>query len=129
MRRELKLYYKELTRHLHCTRNMCKNFIAETQCMVEDYVASNPDTTFLQLKEFLGDPKDLAETFNQTLSPEHIVQYRKRRIYIRISMIVILVAIIVAIANGIWYWRWSNVWYDVQVIAEETIIIYEGESP
>jgi len=122
MRRELKLYYKEVTRHLHCARNMRKNFIAETQRMAEDYAASNPDATFPQLKEFLGDPKDLAETFNQTLSPEHIVQYRKRRICIRISMIAILVAVVVAIANGIWYWRWSNVWYDVQVIKKETAI-------
>lgn len=77
--RGLKGYYRQLERSLNCPRPQRLYFLSQASLMVEDYLQGNPKATPEEVCAFLGDPKDLARAFLESLDPDLLRQYQTKR--------------------------------------------------
>ncbi|MGI6463273.1 MAG: hypothetical protein ACOX04_06635 [Candidatus Scatomorpha sp.] len=127
MDKQLKEYYKQIEKALDCPKDMRESFLRETKKMAEDFLAEKPDATFDEVKNFIGEPRELAITFEKSADMELIEAYRKRKLFIKRALIALFVLIfIAAVAVTIYV---ANYRMNVVITREDTIIIYEdGES-
>lgn len=100
-------YYNSLERLLKCPKEQRGRFLEQTRRMAEDYMQGNPDATPQEVTDFLGDPRELAREFLDTLDPELLERYQKNRKIFRIGCVSVLAValIIVTIWGGR---RWST---------------------
>lgn len=127
MDKQLKEYYKQIEKALDCPKDMRESFLRETKKMAEDFLVEKPDATFDEVKNFIGEPRELAITFEKSADMELIEAYRKRKLFIKRALIALFVLIfIAAVAVTIYV---ANYRMNVVITREDTIIIYEdGES-
>lgn len=127
MDKQLKEYYKQIEKALDCPKDMRESFIRETKKMAEDFLAEKPDATFDEVKNFIGEPRELTKTFEQSAECEVIEAYRKRKLFIKRALIALFVLIFIAVIAVTIYV--ANYRMNVVITREDTIIIYEdGES-
>lgn len=127
MDKQLKEYYKQIEKALDCPKDMRESFLRETKKMAEDFLAEKPDTTFDEVKNFIGEPRELAITFEKSADMELIEAYRKRKLFIKRALIALFVLIFIAVVVVTIYV--ANYRMNVVITREDTIIIYEdGES-
>lgn len=127
MDKQLKEYYKQIEKALDCPKDMRESFLRETKKMAEDFLAEKPDTTFDEVKNFIGEPRELAITFEKSADMELIEAYRKRKLFIKRALIALFVLIFIAVVAVTIYV--ANYRMNVVITREDTIIIYEdGES-
>lgn len=107
MTAELKEYYRELDRHLNCPRKLRLGFKKETQRMADELVNSHPAAAPEDVSAFLGDPAALAESFQATIEPEVLSQYRKRRTWgLRLALTGLVLAL--CVGGGLGWAKWSE---------------------
>lgn len=127
MDKQLKEYYKQIEKALDCPKDMRESFLRETKKMAEDFLAEKPDATFDEVKNFIGEPRELAITFEKSADMELIEAYRKRKQFIKRALIALFVLIFIAVVAVTIYV--ANYRMNVVITREDTIIIYEdGES-
>ncbi len=127
MDKQLKEYYKQIEKALDCPKDMRESFLRETKKMAEDFLAEKPDATFDEVKNFIGEPRELAITFEKSADMELIEAYRKRKLFIKRALIALFVLIFIAVVAVTIYV--ANYRMNVVITREDTIIIYEdGES-
>lgn len=127
MDKQLKEYYKQIEKALDCPKDMRESFLRETKKMAEDFLAEKPDAAFDEVKNFIGEPKELAITFEKSVDMELIEAYRKRKLFIKRALIALFVLIFIAVVAVTIYV--ANYRMNVVITREDTIIIYEdGES-
>lgn len=76
---ELARYEKELVRALDCPKPMRARFLKRLRDAAEEFRAENPDAPWDQVEEFLGDPKELAETMLERADHDALERYRRRK--------------------------------------------------
>lgn len=107
MTAELKEYYRELDKHLNCPRKLRQGFKKETQRMADELVNSHPDAAPEDVSAFLGDPAALAESFQATIEPEVLSQYRKRRTWgLRLALAGLV--LVLCAGGGLGWAKWSE---------------------
>ncbi len=124
---ELNRYYKEMKKHLTCSKKSREHFITEAHRLVDDFLENQPDATYEDILKNIGTPKELSETFLNTLPDKaeieryHLTRRRKRRLIAALlcATIVILLGIIVYI---------GQVRYHTVITEETTTIIYPESS-
>ena len=127
MDKQLKEYYKQIEKALDCPKDTRESFLRETKKMAEDFLAEKPDATFDEVKNFIGEPRELAITFEKSADMELIEAYRKRKLFIKRALIALFVLIFIAVVAVTIYV--ANYRMNVVITREDTIIIYEdGES-
>jgi uncharacterized membrane protein YcjF (UPF0283 family) len=127
MDKQLKEYYKQIEKALDCPKDMRESFLRETKKMAEDFLAEKPDATFDEVKNFIGEPRELAITFEKSADMELIEAYRKRKLFIKRALIALFVLIFIAVVAVTIYV--ANYRMNIVITREDTIIIYEdGES-
>lgn len=125
MTNELKAYYRALERRLECPKAAREEFLAETRRAAENFMEENPEAECSDVERFLGEPEELARTYNETLGAEVTGRFRKSR---RLRTALLLVATVVVIASAILYGVYLDyLHYDIHITTEETIVIYETE--
>lgn len=89
--------------------------------MAEDYIQGNPDATWQELVDFLGEPEELAQGFLETLDPEVLERFQKRRNLFLVGLVAVLVIALVAVSC------WAIHLWNVPTLIEATnvITIYE----
>lgn len=80
----------------------------------------NPDATPQEVTDFLGDPRELAREFLDTLDPELLERYQKNRKIFRIGCVSVL-AITLLIVSTLFAWRIS---LPAQMEVAETLTVY-----
>lgn len=113
-------YFQNVERLLDCPKPFRRHFLSHTRRMAEDFVQGNPEATTQELEEFLGEPQELAQGFLETLDPEVLERYHKRKKLLRRGLVALLVAALIAVtAWGIQLYRSPKV---LEVV--ETTVIY-----
>ena len=93
-------YYNSLERLLKCPKEQRGRFLEQTRRMAEDYMQGNPDATPQEVTDFLGDPRELAREFLDTLDPELLERYQKNRKIFRWGFAVAMTMIVLLL--GVW---------------------------
>lgn len=114
-------YFRALERRLDCPKDIRKNFLTKTRRTAEDFLQEKPDATQQDLEDFLGEPEELAQGFLETLDPDILGRYRKRKKFFLCSFIAALVILLVVV--GTWCIQlWSTP--KTMEVTETTIIYY-----
>ena len=78
LEKNLGKYYKELYRHLLCSKSLKQNFITETKKRVNDFIEENSDANFEDIIDFLGTPESLATFYLDILDPIELETHRRK---------------------------------------------------
>lgn len=99
-------YFQQLERLLDCPGSFRSSFVRQTRRMAEDFVQGRPDATQQELVNYLGEPQELAQGFLETLDPDVLERYhRRKKLFRRGCVAVLVVALAAATAWGIYLWR------------------------
>lgn len=99
-------YFRTLERYLDCPRAVRGPFLARTRQMAEDFFQNRPGATPEEAADYLGDPRELARGFLETLDPDVLERYhRRKKLFRRGCVAVLVVALAAATAWGIYLWR------------------------
>ena len=100
-------YFHRLNGFLDCPRALRRPFLRRTRQMAEDFVQEKPNAGVEDVADYLGDPRELAQGFLETLDPEVLERYHKRKKFLRRGLIVLMAAVILYL--DIWvYDLWSR---------------------
>lgn len=127
MTNEWKAYYRALERRLECPKARREEFLSETRRAAENFMEENPEAGFSDVERFLGQPEELARTYNETLGAEVTEKFCRGR---RLRNILLLAAAVVVVAASVIYVAYlDRQHHNVHITSEETIVIYEtGEN-
>lgn len=123
----MSVYFQSLERLLDCPKPLRSSFLSQTRRMAEDFAQGRPEATREELVGYLGEPEELAQGFLETLEPEVLERYRKRKKFLMRGCIAALAAALICVSA----WCFL-IWHAGDTIeVTETIIIYsepKGES-
>lgn len=89
-------YFQQLEQQLDCPNGTRKRFLTKTRQAAEEFLREKPDATRQELIDLLGDPEELAQGFLETLEPEVLERYRKRKKFLLRGCVAALVVVLVA---------------------------------
>ena len=89
-------YFQQLEQRLDCPNGTRKRFLTKTRQAAEEFLREKPDATRQELIDLLGDPEELAQGFLETLEPEGLERYRKRKKFLLRGCVAALVVVLVA---------------------------------
>ena len=89
--------------------------------MAEDFRQGHPTATPQEVCAFLGDPKELALTFLESLDPEELLRYQTKRRNIRRGLILLTVVGVLLLAVLSFYLLNRP----MEMMVNETLIIYD----
>lgn len=113
-------YLHSLERFLDCPKTTRRPFLDRTRRMIQDFIQNKPDATSQEVANFLGDPRELAQGFLETLDPEMLEHYRRRKKFLLRGCIALLTVALVAVSVfGIFFKKTP-----VNLEMTETIVIY-----
>ena len=115
-------YFQQLEQRLDCPNGTRKRFLTKTRQAAEEFLRQKPDATRQELIDLLGDPEELAQGFLETLEPEVLERYRKRKKFLLRGCVAALLAILIGVST------WCVVlWHTSQELeVTETTTIYYG---
>lgn len=113
-------YLHSLERFLDCPKTTRRPFLDRTRRMIQDFIQNKPDATSQEVANFLGDPRELAQGFLETLDPEMLEHYRRRKKFLTCGCVVALAVALIGVS--VWGIYIKNAPQDVEVT--NTIIIY-----
>lgn len=126
LEKELNRYYKEINRHLTCPKKEQEEFLTEVHHLVDDFLGNQPEASYTDLVEAIGEPGELAATMLKTLPDQTVVQTyrrkRKMRTGIIIGFLVLVIAALCFMIDYIGHMRANT------IITEETTTIIEPET-
>lgn len=96
--RDLTGYFRALKKQLVCPKPRQAQFLAKTESMIADFRQGNLNATEGDVIEFLGDPKDLAATFLETVEPETLHRYHVCRTWLRRGLVFCVALVICALS-------------------------------
>ena len=123
--RSLNGYFRKLTALLVCPNDRRKEFVAEAHRMADDYRQGNPDATEEEVIEFLGDPRELAQTYLETIDPAELDRYHTQRTWIRRGF-ALLIAIVICLLT-VWCVYSKTRLIEPEITVTETLYIYPEE--
>lgn len=89
-------YFQQLEQRLDCPNGTRKRFLTKTRQAAEEFLREKPDATRQELIDLLGDPEELAQGFLETLEPEELERYRKRKKFLLRGCVAALVVMLIA---------------------------------
>lgn len=89
-------YFQQLEQRLDCPNGTRKRFLTKTRQAAEEFLREKPDATRQELIDLLGDPEELAQGFLETLEPEVLERYRKRKKFLLRGCVAALVVMLIA---------------------------------
>ena len=91
-------YFQQLEQRLDCPNGTRKRFLTKTRQAAEEFLRQKPDATRQELIDLLGDPEELAQGFLETLEPEELERYRKRKKFLLRGCVAALITVSVTIS-------------------------------
>lgn len=113
-------YFNSLERFLDCPKNTRRPFLDQTRQMAEDFVQGNPNATSQEVADFLGDPKELAQGFLETLDPDVLTLHHRKKMLFRWGCVAVLVVALTAAV--VWGLHVRSLPTHVEIT--DTILIY-----
>ncbi len=113
-------YFQQLEQRLDCPNGTRKRFLTKTRQAAEEFLRQKPDATRQELIDLLGDPEELAQGFLETLEPEELERYRKRKKFLLRGCVAALITVSVTISVFAVTFKKTP----VQVEINDTLTIY-----
>ena len=113
-------YFQQLEQRLDCPNGTRKRFLTKTRQAAEEFLREKPDATRQELIDLLGDPEELAQGFLETLEPEVLERYRKRKKFLLRGCVAALITVSVKISVFAVTFKKTP----VQVEINDTLTIY-----
>ena len=113
-------YFQQLEQRLDCPNGTRKRFLTKTRQAAEEFLREKPDATRQELIDLLGDPEELAQGFLETLEPEVLERYRKRKKFLLRGFVAALITVSVTISVFAVTFKKTP----VQVEINDTLTIY-----
>lgn len=93
----MRRYFRNLGRSLDCPKSLRQSFLSQTRRMAEDFVQGKPDATVQEVSDYLGDPRELAQGFLETLDQDILERYQKRKRRFRVGLVAVLAIALVVV--------------------------------
>ena len=116
----MSVYFQQLEQRLDCPNGTRKRFLTKTRQAAEEFLREKPDATRQELIDLLGDPEELAQGFLETLEPEVLERYRKRKKFLLRGCVAALITVSVTISVFAVTFKKTP----VQVEINDTLTIY-----
>ena len=116
-------YLHSLESFLDCPKTTRRPFLDRTRRMIQDFIQSKPDATSQEVANFLGDPRELAQGFLETLDPEMLERYHRRKKLLLRGCIALLAVALVAVS--VWSF-FTKIPVKLEVIETTTIIYHDS---
>lgn len=116
-------YLHSLERFLDCPKTTRRPFLDRTRRMIQDFIQSKPDATSQEVADFLGDPRELAQGFLETLDPDLLERYYRRKKLLLRGCIALLAVALVAVS--VWSF-FTKIPVKLEVIETTTIIYHDS---
>ena len=116
-------YLHSLERFLDCPKTTRRPFLDRTRRMIQDFIQSKPDATSQEVADFLGDPRELAQGFLETLDPEMLERYHRGKKLLLRGCIALLAVALVAVS--VWSF-FTKIPVKLEVIETTTIIYHDS---
>ena len=113
-------YFQQLEQRLDCPNGTRKRFLTKTRQAAEEFLREKPDATRQELIDLLGDPEELAQGFLETLEPEVLERYQKRKKFLLRGCVAALITVSVTISVFAVTFKKTP----VQVEINDTLTIY-----
>ena len=113
-------YFQQLEQRLDCPHGTRKRVLTKTRQAAEEFLREKPDATRQELIDLLGDPEELAQGFLETLEPEVLERYRKRKKFLLRGCVAALITVSVTISVFAVTFKKTP----VQVEINDTLTIY-----
>ena len=120
-------YFRRLERALDCPRGVRRPFLERTRQIAEDFLQERPEATVQEAAGYLGEPGELAQGFLETLDPEVLAKYRRRKKLFRWGLAALAAALAAAVIIYLGIWVYDLRAQPLELKATETIIIYAEE--
>lgn len=92
-------YVQTLERQMDCPKGIRRPFLKRTRQAAEQFLQDRPEATRQELADYLGEPQELAQGFLETLDPDVLERYRKRKKFLLRGCIVALVGILAIVVS------------------------------
>lgn len=119
--KEFKQYWKEVEQYLTCSCASRRKFRQQTMEAVNRFLEEQPGLSFAQVKEYLGSPQELAQNYLDTLSPQEVAAFKKKKKLI-MSIFVAAFILITAITIALFVRKRK-----LPIVYVERVVIDEGE--
>lgn len=120
-------YFRRLERALDCPRGVRRPFLERTRQIAEDFLQERPEATVQEAAGYLGEPGELAQGFLETLDPEVLAKYRRRKKLFRWGLAALAAALAAAVIIYLGIWVYDLRVQPFHVEVTQTIVIYEEE--
>lgn len=119
-------YFRTLEQSLDCPKAVYRPFLVRTRQMAEDFFQSRPGATPEEAADYLGDPRELANGFLETLDPDVVERHRSRKKALLRSCVAVLAVALI----GVTAWA-LHIWNEPMhiEITERTSVIEEFTLP
>ena len=123
---DLKRYYKEIQKHLFCSKKLQNDFLAEIHRLVADFLENQPNADFEDIVKNVGEPTELVETFLNTLPDKtEVEKFRKVRRKQRRLVFALFALAVIILVGVIVYISWVR---RATTISEGTVTIISQET-
>lgn len=123
MTKELNQYYREVRHHLDCPKREKDCLLSQSRQMVEELRESIPDLDYLGVVDFLGEPRELASTFMESMDQETVEKYKKQKARLRVGAISLFSVFVVTLSAFSFYVVHQK--EDVVITGEDVFVVTE----
>lgn len=92
-----KLFFKNAKSNLNCPRKIKKDLILRIESSVYDYIESRPYASYDDITAQFGSPRELADSYINSLDSEEISKAIKKAKTIKIAVIVTCIIALIAL--------------------------------
>ena len=92
-----KLFFKNAKSNLNCPRKIKKDLILRIESSVYDYIESQPDASYDDITAQFGSPRELADSYINSLDSEEISKAIKKAKTIKTAVIVTCIIALIAL--------------------------------
>ncbi len=125
MEQVLEQYCQQLNALLPCPPEDAKRCIADVRQSAKRLREEQPEITADEIREFLGEPRDVARMFLDTLDPVRVERYRKRKKW----FIRLLIGVLTVALCGALYAAYYFIVHPQMVYTEEFYVSAPYEDP
>ena len=92
-----KLFFKNAKSNLNCPHKIKKDLILRIESSVYDYIENRPDASYDDITAQFGSPRELADSYINSLDSEEISKAIKKAKTIKIAVIVTCIIALIAL--------------------------------
>ena len=105
---ELNNYIKELSAALNCPSSLKHRLLLQTRRMAEDFREGKPDASWEEVRDYLGNPEELAQTMLECENQDALKCYQKRKKKQTQVLVAVFLLTLILVSFALIYIYWSR---------------------